>query len=147
MICPKCKKQDLCVIDSREVDDKSIRRRRECTSCGFRFTTYERIEPAKLNVLKRSGAVEPFDKDKVLRGMLISAKDRIEVKQLEDIADEIEQKLVESGESIIPTRKIGNIVISKLKKLDEISYLRFASVYKNFQNIDSFEQELDKLRK
>ncbi|MFH1631660.1 MAG: transcriptional regulator NrdR [bacterium] len=147
MICPKCKSADLSVIDSRDVDDKSVRRRRECIGCAMRFTTYERIEPAKLMVLKRSGEIEPFDRDKVLKGIKIASNHRIKDEEVEKIVDEIEQKFIESGENIIPTRKVGNLVINKLKKKDEISYIRFASVYKDFQDIDSFEEELEKLKK
>ena len=147
MLCPKCKSDRLSVIDSRDVDDKAVRRRRECESCGYRFTTYERVEPVKLSVLKRSGNIEPFDRSKIFRGIAISSNGRISNEQIEEIVDEIEQKFVESGENVVPTRRIGNIVITKLKKLDEIAYLRYASVYKNFQNIDSFEEELEKLKK
>jgi len=147
MNCPKCKSEELSVIDSRDTDEKAVRRRRECEQCGYRFTTYERVEPIKLTVLKRSGEIEPFDKSKIFRGIVVASNGRISSEEIEEIVDDIEQKFAESGEGIVATRKIGNIVIGKLKKKDEISYLRFASVYKNFQNIDSFEEELEKLKK
>jgi len=147
MNCPKCKSDELSVIDSRDTDENAVRRRRQCEKCGYRFTTYERVEPIKLSVLKRSGEIEPFDRSKILHGIVVASNGRIDNKEIEDIVDDIEQKFAECVESVVSTRKIGNIVIAKLKKKDEISYLRFASVYKNFQNIDSFEEELDKLKK
>jgi len=147
MNCPKCKTENLSVIDSRDTDEKSVRRRRECLDCGYRFTTYERIEPAKLLVLKRSGSVESFDRNKIEKGIAIASNGRICDQEIDQIVDEIEQKFLEGGENVVATRKIGNLVIAKLKKRDEISYLRFASVYKNFQDIDSFEEELEKLKK
>jgi transcriptional repressor NrdR len=147
MLCPKCKSDKLSVIDSRDTDEKSVRRRRECEDCGHRFTTYERVDPVKLSVLKRSGEIESFDKGKIIRGIAVAANGRISNEEIEEIVDDMEQKFAESGENVVPTRKIGNLVISKLKKKDEISYLRFASVYKNFQGIDSFEEELEKLKK
>lgn len=147
MQCQKCKSEDTQVIDSRDVDLKTIRRRRECQSCKYRFTTYERLEPIKLMVAKRTGRVEPFSRDKVIKGISIAAKDRIGIDFIQDIADEIEQKLIETGESQTTSKKIGNLVISRLKKIDHVSYLRFASVYKNFKDIESFEDELEKLRR
>lgn len=146
MICPKCKSSETQVIDSRDVDARSIRRRRECEKCEFRFTSYERIEPVKLSVIKRDGRIEPFDREKILKGMETAAHDRIGPELLNEIIDEIESRLAESGDSAVATRKIGNMVIERLKKIDEISYLRFVSVYKNFQKISSFEQELTKLK-
>jgi len=147
MNCPKCKSENLCVVDSRDTDERSVRRRRQCDGCGYRFTTYERFEPIKLNVLKRSGTIEPFAREKVVKGIQIAANDRISIEQIDEIVDEIEQKLIEAGDNPIASRKIGNLVIAKLKKLDEVAYIRYASVYKNFQDIDSFEQELEKLKK
>lgn len=147
MNCPKCKSENLCVVDSRDTDERSVRRRRQCDSCGYRFTTYERFEPIKLNVLKRSGTIEPFSREKVVKGIQIAANDRISIEQIDEIVDEIEQKLIEANDNPIASRKIGNLVIAKLKKLDEVAYIRYASVYKNFQDIDSFEQELEKLKK
>ena len=146
MQCPKCKSEALQVIDSRDVDASSTRRRRLCEKCASRFTTYERIEPAKFTVKKRDGKIEPFEKDKILRGMETAVHGRIGIELLNEIADDIENKLILSGEHPISTKKIGNMVISRLKKIDEISYLRFVSVYKNFEEIESFEQELTKLK-
>jgi transcriptional repressor NrdR len=147
MICPKCKNENTQVVDSRDIDPRSIRRRRECERCKFRFTTFERIEPVRLVVVKRDGSTEPFNRDKIIRGIQIASNGRIDEEKILDIVDEIEQKLIESRDSSVTSRKIGNMVINRLKKLDEISYLRFTSVYKNFKDIESFEEELVKLKK
>jgi transcriptional repressor NrdR len=146
MQCPKCKSESVQVIDSRDVDASSIRRRRSCEKCASRFTTYERIEPANFTVKKRNGRIEPFDKDKILSGMEVAVHGRIGLELLTEIADDIENRLILSGEHPIATKKIGNMVVARLKKIDEISYLRFVSVYKNFEEIESFEQELTKLK-
>ena len=147
MDCPKCKKSNISVIDSRDVDDKTVRRRRKCENCQYRFTTYERVEPAKLSVTKRSGDLEPFEREKIARGIEIASGGRIPKETIDRIVDEIEAKLTESKSPNVTTKKIGNMVIARLKKTDEISYLRFASVYKNFENLGSFEEELIKLKK
>lgn len=147
MVCPRCKSEKIQVIDSRDVDARTIRRRRECEECGFRFTAYERIEQVKIQVEKRDGSSEPFNRDKIIKGLRVAGRDRISDDQIFDIADEIEQKVIESAEGQIASRKIGNMVISRLKKADKVAYLRFASVYKNFEDLDSFEEELIKLKK
>jgi len=147
MICPKCKSSDISVIDSRDYDSKTIRRRRECENCRYRFSTYERIEAIKVCVIKRSGRIEQFDREKIAAGIKIAASDRLSAGEIEEIVDDVEKRVLESSEQNFPTKKIGNIVIRKLMKKDEIAYLRFASVYKNFQDISSFEQELIKLKK
>ena len=147
MICPKCKSENTQVVDSRDVDPRSVRRRRECDKCRFRFTTFERVEPVRLVVIKRDGNTEGFERDKITRGIQIASNGRIDEEKILDIVDEIEQKLIESGESSVTSKKIGNMVIGRLKRVDEVAYLRFASVYKNFQDIESFEEELVKLKK
>ena len=147
MVCPRCKSEKIQVIDSRDVDARTIRRRRECEDCKFRFTAYERVEQVKVQVEKRNGTVEPFNRDKIIKGLRVAGRDRISDEDIFDITDEIEQKVIESVEPIIASRKIGNMVVNRLKKIDKVAYLRFASVYKNFENIDSFEQELIKLKK
>ncbi|OQA53207.1 MAG: Transcriptional repressor NrdR [candidate division WS2 bacterium ADurb.Bin280] len=147
MLCPKCKSDEIQVVDSRDVDEKTIRRRRECEACKFRFTSYERIQPIKLTVIKSDGKTENFDRSKIIRGIEIASNNRLKREQIEKIADEVEAKITQESPPQVTTKKIGSIVIRKLKKMDEVSYLRFASVYKNFQDIDSFEQELEKLKK
>jgi transcriptional repressor NrdR len=134
-------------VDSREYDQRTIRRRRECENCKYRFTTYERIEAVKLQVLKRTGRTESFDRDKIAKGIKIAASDRLSPTEIEQIVDDVEKRLLELQEPLVSSKKIGGFVIKKLKKIDEIAYLRFASVYKNFQDISSFEQELIKLKK
>ena len=147
MQCPKCNLDKIQVIDSRDVDERTIRRRRECEHCKFRFSSYERIETTKLVVIKRNGKQEPFDREKIIKGISIAANGRIEDEKIEKIANEIELKLLEDEERTITSKKIGSLVIAKLKKIDEITYIRFASVYKNFEDIDTFERELIKLKK
>jgi transcriptional repressor NrdR len=147
MLCPKCKSPDISVIDSREYDQRTIRRRRECEACKHRFSTYERIEAVKLQVLKRTGRSEPFERDKIAKGIKIAASDRLSSTEIEEIVDNVEKRLIDLQESTVSSKKIGNLVIRRLKKIDEVAYLRFASVYKNFQDINSFEQELIKLKK
>ena len=147
MNCPKCLSAETSVIDSRDTDERTIRRRRECEACDFRFTTYEKIELQRLNVRKRGGSTEPFEREKIIKGIQIAASDRLEKEEVVKIADEIERRVISSAENPFSTKKIGNMVINRLKKLDEVAYLRFASVYKNFQDIDSFKDELTKLKK
>lgn len=147
MDCPKCKKDNTSVIDSRDVEGETVRRRRECLDCKYRFTTYERVEPIKISVIKRSGIVEPFERDKIARGIVIASGGRIDDKKIDDIVDEVEQKIISSKASEVSSKKIGKLVISRLKKIDEVSYLRFTSVYKKFDDLSSFEQELIQLKK
>ncbi len=146
MFCPRCQNDNTEVIDSRDVDDGSIRRRRQCCKCKYRFTTYENIEPVKLNVLKRDGNVEAYSRVKLLKGMYKATEKRgISADKIEDVADRVEQKLIERDENIVPSKIIGQLVIKELKKLDEVAYIRFASVYKNFNNCNSFIKEAEKL--
>lgn len=147
MICPKCRSNRIQVIDSRDVDDRTIRRRRDCEKCHFRFTSYERIEPSRISVIKSDGRSEQFDRNKIIKGVEIAANGRIGIDKIEKLADDIETKIAEETDNVISSKKIGNMVIRKLKKLDEVAYIRFTSVYKNFQDIDSFEEELEKLKK
>lgn len=147
MLCPKCRSSKVQVIDSRDVDDRTIRRRRECEKCLFRFTSYERIEPIKVTVAKSNGMSEPFDRNKIIKGVAIASNGRVKREDIEKLADEVESKVSEETSNLVTSKKIGNMVIKKLKKLDEISYLRFTSVYKNFQNLNSFEEELEKLKR
>lgn len=147
MLCPKCRSDQVQVIDSRDVDERTIRRRRECEKCRFRFTSYERIEPSKITVTKTSGRSEQFDRNKIIKGVEIASNGRVARGEVERLADEIESKIAEDGENTISSKKIGNMVIKRLKKLDEITYIRFTSVYKKFEDLDSFEEELEKLKK
>ena len=140
MQCPKCHHNNSKVVDSRQADDgRTIRRRRECENCGFRFTTFERIEETPLLVIKKNGTREEFNREKVLRGLVRSAEKRpVTMDQMEKIVDQVERKIRESGESEIPTNLIGEYVMEYLVDLDEIAYIRFASVYRQFKDMSVF---------
>lgn len=146
MNCPKCHNTDTDVIDSRDVDDSSIRRRRQCGKCKYRFTTYENIEPIKISILKRDGSAEPYDRNKLTKGIIKACEKRdIDRAVIEDVVDRIEQKLIEKNDNTVGSKVIGQLVIKELKNLDEVAYIRFASVYKNFSNCNSFIKEANKL--
>ena len=147
MKCPYCGFLESKVIDSRSVDEgSSIRRRRECLGCQRRFTTYEIMERLPLVVVKRDGSRQTFDKNKLVNSMLKSCEKRsVELEQLEDIATDIEQNLQSALEREIPTSEIGEMVMARLKELDEVAYVRFASVYRQFKDINTFMEELTKL--
>ncbi len=147
MKCPYCGMQDSKVLDSRPADDRdSIRRRRECLSCGKRFTTYEMVERLPMIVIKKDGKRQEFDREKVLRGMIRACEKRpVQMEELEKIADEIEQELASTLDREIQTERIGELVMEKLRKVDEVSYVRFASVYRQFKDINTFMMELNKL--
>ena len=147
MKCPFCANLESKVVDSRPADEgASIRRRRECLSCGKRFTTYETVESLPLVVVKKDGSRQSFDKDKVLRGMIRACEKRpVALAELERIADEIEQELQNSMEREIRTEVIGEKVMERLRKVDQVAYVRFASVYRQFKDIDTFMAELNKL--
>ena len=138
MKCPYCGFDDSKVIDSRPTDDK-IRRRRECIKCSGRFTTYEAIEIPLLMVEKRSGGFEQFDKQKLIKGIFTAIKKRPVTKaQVDDIADYVENYCADRLKTVIKSEEIGNIVLDRLREIDHISYIRFASVYKDFTDIASF---------
>ena len=147
MKCPYCGFLESKVIDSRSADEgSSIRRRRECLGCQRRFTTYEIMERLPLVVVKRDGSRQTFDKNKLVNSMLKSCEKRsVELEQLEDIATDIEQNLQSALEREIPTSEIGEMVMARLKELDEVAYVRFASVYRQFKDINPFMEELTKL--
>ena len=147
MKCPYCGFQESKVVDSRHSEDGlSIRRRRECLSCQKRFTTYETVERLPLMVIKKDGSRQSFDKEKVLRGMLRACEKRpVPVDTLMRLADEIEQEVQNSLEREISSRKIGELVMDRLKGVDEVAYVRFASVYRQFKDINTFMTELNKL--
>ncbi|WP_425479133.1 transcriptional regulator NrdR [Dehalogenimonas alkenigignens] len=145
MNCPNCKNPELKVVDSREVED-GIRRRRECLGCGFRFTTYERIQPAALFVLKRDGRREEWSKEKLLGGLHKACEKRpLPAGTVDRIADEIEAELIETGRAEIPTTLVGDKVMEKLKAADNIAYIRFASVYRKFTDVTEFKEMVDRL--
>lgn len=149
MRCPRCSSVDDKVVDSRQAEDGSaIRRRRECLSCGRRFTTFERVEEVPLLVVKRSGQRVPFEREKVVSGIRSAAKSRpITVAQMEAVAAEIEESLRLDGAGDVPSQQIGLRVLEHLRGLDPVVYMRFASVYKGFEGVEDFERELVLLTK
>lgn len=149
MHCIKCGFEESKVVDSRAIEEgNSIRRRRECLNCKNRFTTYEKIEFTPISVVKKTGERQQFNRDKVQKGLLRACEKRpVSVEQIEKIVDEIEMELNNSMEKEIEASKIGELVIEKLKEVDEIAYVRFASVYRQFKDINEFKKELNKLLK
>ena len=147
MKCPYCGQTDSKVVDSRPAEDgESIRRRRECLTCGKRFTTYETVETLPLIVVKKDGSRQSFEKDKVLKGSIHACAQRpVTMETMMCIADEVEQEMQNSMNREISATRIGELVMEKLKKVDEVSYVRFASVYRQFKDVDSFMEELKKL--
>ena len=147
MRCPFCSFNESKVIDSRPAEEgTTIRRRRECLSCGKRFTTYEIVERLPLLVIKRDGSRQAFDRMKLIGGMIKACEKRpVHVSDLEIIADEIEQELQGSLDREVSSEHIGELVMNRLKDLDQVAYVRFASVYRQFKDISTFLEELNKL--
>jgi transcriptional repressor NrdR len=147
MRCPFCGNEDTQVKDSRPTDDNSaIRRRRQCTNCGARFTTFERVQLRELIVVKSNGQREPFDREKLLGSMQISLRKRpVDAERLERVVNGIVRRLESSGESEIPTSVIGEAVMDALGSLDKVAYIRFASVYRNFREAKDFETFVGKI--
>jgi len=142
--CPFCKSIDTKVTDSRPIDEKqAIRRRRECEECGKRFTTYERLETMPIMVIKKDNTIEAFDRNKLLNGLIKACNKRpISIQQMEDLIDDIENSLYNGYNMEVESSKLGEMVMDRLKDIDEIAYVRFASVYKQFKDVDSFMTEL-----
>ena len=145
--CPQCGNQQDRVVDSRASEDgAAIRRRRQCASCAGRFTTFERVEELALTVVKNSGQREPFDRQKVIGGVAAAAKGRpLSTEDMEALATSVEEELRLSGSELVDSQAVGRIVLSRLAKLDQVAYVRFASVYKEFEGVSDFERELDLL--
>ncbi len=144
-----CTIENTKVIDSRQgSDSRSIRRRRECITCSRRFTTYERVEDYELVVLKRDGTIQEFNKTKIIDGMFSACQKRnISMKQIEDVVQLIEKELIESPRREIKSKEIGDLVIRHLYEIDKVAYIRFASVYRSFNNLEEFSSELNSLIK
>ena len=145
MKCPFCGDQDSKVVDSRRSEDgNSIRRRRECNSCQRRFTTYEIVESLPIIVVKRDGTRQSFDRNKILNAMVRAFdKRKVEMADLERITTEIEQSIQNTLEREVSTDKIGEMVMERIKSIDEVAYIRFASVYRRFQDVESFIHEIN----
>ena len=148
MKCPYCASEDSKVIDSRPTEDGyAIRRRRECLACKRRFTTYETLETISLAVIKADNSRQPYDRAKILRGIIRACEKRpISLPEMEKIADDIESELYQSMEKEVSSNEIGEKVMNHLKELDEVAYVRFASVHKHFSDIETFMEELKKLK-
>ena len=147
MRCPQCEARDTRVVDSRDLDEPAaIRRRRECAACGARFTTYERIEAARLVVIKRDGLRQEFDRAKLVSGLRKALTRRpVPEDAAERAADEIEAELRASGSGEVPSSRIGELAQAKLRDLDQIAYIRFASVYRSFEDLEELKREVDSL--
>lgn len=148
MRCPFCQHTDSDVIDTRDTDDYRIRRRRECAKCKRRFTTYEEAEKEDLFVIKKDGRREKFDRHKLLSGIQKACEKRpVSVEQTEEIANWTEARIRKGDKQEVKTDEIGELVMERLKKVDEVAYIRFASVYRSFADVESFEQALKNLKK
>ena len=147
MRCPHCSQLDSRVVDSRPIDDgTSIRRRRECERCGRRFTTYEKVDDVPLMVVKKDGRREPFDARKILTGLTKACEKRpVPLPQLEEVVHGIEAHLRNQGEREVSSQAIGELVMERLRDIDDIAYVRFASVYRQFKDLSRFRDELEKL--
>lgn len=147
MKCPYCNAQDTKVIDSRPADDNSsIRRRRQCEKCGKRFTTYEKLETMPLMVIKKDRSRETYDRSKIESGIIHSCHKRpVSTQQINAMIDEIENQIFNMEEKEVETTVIGELVMRRLKQLDEVAYVRFASVYREFKDVNTFMEELGKL--
>src|SRR5690625_2155397 len=144
MQCPRCHHHGSRVVDSRPADDgRAIRRRRECEECKFRFTTFERVERTPLLVVKKNGNREEYDREKLLRGVIRACEKRpISVEQMEELVNEVTNKVQSLGENEVSSTLIGEYVMERLAELDEIAYIRFASVYRQFKDIEVFMEEM-----
>ena len=147
MRCPKCGWDDSKVIDSRPSENnEAIRRRRECTRCGMRFTTYERREETPLLVVKKDGTKETFDRQKIMRGLVrATVKRNIPIQTLDTLLDSISSELRDNGINEVSSQEIGNMVLKRLLPIDKVAYVRFASVYRDFKDVEEFSEELRSL--
>ncbi len=147
MKCPFCDATEIKVVDSRDTESRdAIRRRRECLKCQRRFTTYERVEETPLTVIKRAGEREVFSRSKLLKGLLRACEKRpIETGTLEKLIEDVEAELRNEFKTEVPSAEIGDRTLAKLKDLDKVAYVRFASVYRKFEDVDEFQRELAKL--
>ncbi len=147
MKCPKCSFYDSKVIDTRPTEDGfKIRRRRECTECGHRFTTYEKIEETQIVVIKRDGTRQGYNRDKIINGLIRACDKRsVTLEQIENIADKVEKQLYNEFQNEVSTEVIGEAVMNELQNVDDVAYVRFASVYRQFKDINTFMDELERI--
>ncbi len=143
MNCPFCSESNLQVLESRKINNSKIRRRRICTKCRGRFTTYESIESSPTRIIKKDGTIQSFDRTKILNGIIKSCEKRpVTSEKINRVVEDIENNIRKKGKQDIKSSIIGALIMNKLKKTDKIAYIRFASVYKDFQDIDSFKKEI-----
>ena len=147
MRCPQCGERESRVVDSRDLDDAAtIRRRRECAACSFRFTTYERVEAARLVIVKRDGTRQEFDRDKLVSGLRKALTRRpVPASAAEQASDAIEAELRSEGMTEVPSSRVGQLAMARLRELDQIAYIRFASVYQSFDDLEDLKREVDSL--
>lgn len=147
MKCPYCGYSESKVVDSRPTEEETaIRRRRECEKCNKRFTTYEKVEEMPLIIVKKEGNREIYQRSKIINGFIKACEKRpVSIKQIEEVVDEIEKELYNSMEKEIDSKKVGEMVMNRLKQLDDVAYVRFASVYRQFKDLNTFIEELNKL--
>ncbi|WP_312699513.1 transcriptional regulator NrdR [Sedimentibacter sp.] len=147
MKCPKCNYSESKVLDTRSTDDGSkIRRRRECIVCGHRFTTYEKIEETQIVVIKRDGTRQGYNRDKIINGLIRACDKRsVSLEEIEGIADKVEKQLYNTFQNEVSTEVIGELVMNELQGVDDVAYVRFASVYRKFKDINTFMDELKKI--
>ncbi|MBQ7247908.1 MAG: transcriptional repressor NrdR [Lachnospiraceae bacterium] len=148
MNCPFCGAEDTKVTDSRPSDNNAIRRRRECEVCGRRFTTYEKVESIPTMIVKKNDIREPYDREKLEGGIYRACHKRpIPVAKINEMIDDLENRILSADEKEIPSSKVGEMVMDALRELDDVAYVRFASVYKEFKDVDTFLKEIEKLAK
>lgn len=146
MLCPFCNAKDSRVLESRVAGENSVRRRRQCESCNRRFTTYERVEAMQLLVIKRSGSREPYTREKLRAGVSRAcSKTMVTAEQIDDLVDSVENELAADGKREVTATNLGEIALAKLRNLDQVAYVRFASVYRQFRSIEDFVAELRSL--
>lgn len=148
MKCPYCTSQETSVLESRDSEDGEVtRRRRECAKCGKRFTTYERVEIITLKVIKKDGNKEDFDREKIKRGIVLACEKRnVTAEEIERIVDDVELRLLNRKSTEVSSSDIGRMVLTRLKKLDQVAYLRFASVFLEFEDIKEFKKQIQALK-
>ncbi len=148
MNCPYCGSENLKTLETRDSQDNTVRRRKECAQCGRRFTTYEYIESVELMVRKKDGRLERFDLNKIIRGLQKACEKRpVTMEQIHELAEHVRQELTMSGKEEVSSQEIGDLVVKYLKKLDRVAYVRFASVYRRFEEPEDFQRVLKEVRK
>jgi transcriptional repressor NrdR len=148
MKCPYCRSENLKTLETRDSPDNTVRRRKECVDCGKRFTTYEYVETVELMVRKKDGKLERFDLNKIIRGLQNACEKRpVTMEQIHELAEHVRQDLMSSGKDEVSSREIGDLVMKYLKNLDRIAYIRFASVYRQFEEPEDFRRVLQEVKK